>query len=236
MMIRTSGRPSPRVRLQKLTPIAVLVLALLAQVEMASAARPSPPEDPEAFVVAPMQLVAETLEEIISVLQDPKLSPEARRQKIEALAFAVFDFKTMSKLVLARNWKKLDAGERDEFVDQFKVYLSRNYGSRLDRFRQTEVVISGARVEPRNDVTVFSAVADGEYAGVKLDYRLRQRNGQWRVIDVVIEGVSLVANFRSQFREILSRKGPKALIAQLRKKNQQPSSDASDESATETGS
>ncbi|MCH2186385.1 ABC transporter substrate-binding protein [Myxococcota bacterium] len=235
-MIRTSGHPSSRNRVRRLTPIAVLVLTFFCQAGMASAARPDPPEDPEAFLVAPTQLVAETLEEIISVLQDPKLSPETRREKIEALAFAVFDFKTMSKLVLARNWKKLDAGEREEFVDQFKVYLSRNYGSRLDRFRQTEVVIFGARLEPRNDVTVFSAVADGEYAGVKLDYRLRQRNGQWGVIDVVIEGVSLVANFRSQFREILSRKGPKALIAQLRKKNQQLSSDSSDEAAAESGS
>ena len=235
-MIRISRRHSDRAVARQFTLAAAVLLTVFSQVGMAFADRPSPPEDPEAFVVAPMQLVAETLEEIISVLQDPKLSPEARRQKIEALAFAVFDFKTMSKLVLARNWKKLDAGEREEFVDQFKVYLSRNYGSRLDRFRQTEVVISGARVEPRNDVTVFSAVADGEYAGVKLDYRLRQRNGQWRVIDVVIEGVSLVANFRSQFREILSRKGPKALIAQLRKKNQQPSSDSSDDGAAESGS
>ncbi len=235
-MIRTSRRHLERASAAQYTLVAAVLLTFFAQVGVASAARSNPPEDPEAFVVAPTQLVAETLEEIISVLQDPTLSPATRRQKIEALAFAVFDFKTMSKLVLARNWKKLDAGEREEFVAQFKVYLSRNYGSRLDRFRQTEVVISGARVEPRNDVTVFSAIADGEYAGVKLDYRLRQRSGQWRVIDVVIEGVSLVANFRSQFREILSRKGPKALISQLRKKNQQPSSDPSDERATETGS
>ena len=234
-MIRSSRRHSERAIARRFTLAMAVLLTLFAQAEMASAARPSPPEDPDAFVVAPTQLVAETLEEIISVLQDPTLSPAIRRQKIEALAFAVFDFRTMSKLVLARNWKKLDAGEQEEFVTEFKVYLSRNYGSRLDRFRQTEVVISGARVEPRNDVTVFSAVADGEYAGVKLDYRLRQRGGQWRVIDVVIEGVSLVANFRSQFREILSRKGPKALIAQLRKKNQQPSSDSSDERAAETG-
>ena len=212
------------------------LLVLWCQVGVALAARPAPPEDPEAFVVAPTQLVAETLEQIIAVLQNPTLSAEARRQEIEALAFAVFDFKTMSKLVLARNWKKLDPAEREEFVAQFKIYLSRNYGSRLDRFRQTEVVISGARVEPRNDVTVFSTVADGEYAGVQLDYRLRQRDGRWRVIDVVIEGISLVANFRSQFREVLSRKGPEALIRQLYKKNAQPDSESSDATSTETDS
>ena len=85
-------------------------------------------------------------------------------------------------------------------------------------------------------MTVFSTVADGEYAGVQLDYRLRQRDGRWRVIDVVIEGISLVANFRSQFREVLSRKGPEALIRQLYKKNAQPDSESSDATSTETDS
>ena len=218
--------------------LAVVSLALgpLLLVSLTWAAKPSPPEDPDAFVEAPIQLVEQTLEQIIAVLEDTELSQEERRQRIEALAFAVFDFQTMSKLVLARNWKRLDGPQRETFVSEFKVYLSRNYGSRLDRFRQTDVMITGARVEPRNDVTVFSQVAVGEYAGVELDYRLRHRKGQWRVIDVVIEGVSLVANFRSQFREVLSRKGPEALIRQLQKKNAQPVSDSSEIDSAESSS
>jgi phospholipid transport system substrate-binding protein len=124
--------------------------------------------------------------------------------------------------VLARNWKKLDDRQRREFIEQFKIYLSRNYGSRLDRYRQTDVAIVGARIEPRGDVTVLSEVVGGEFDGVALDYRLRRRGGDWKVIDVVIEGVSLIGNFRSQFREVVSQKGPEGLLEQMRVKNAEP--------------
>jgi phospholipid transport system substrate-binding protein len=62
----------------------------------------------------------------------------------------------------------------------------------------------------------------GEFDGVELDYRLRQRDGEWKVIDVVIEGVSLIANFRSQFREVVGQKGPDGLLEQMRAKNAEP--------------
>lgn len=200
----------------------------------ANAARSAPPADPEAFLAEPTALVEKTVGEVIVILQTPDLSSAERRRRIEALAFDVFDFTTMSKLVLARNWKKFDDAQRSEFIEQFKLYLSRNYGSRLDRYRQTDVVIVDARVEPRNDVTVQSKVVGGEFDDIKLDYRLRRRTAEWKVIDVVIEGVSLVANFRSQFREVLSQKGPEALLERMRAKNASP--DPDEPEATATGS
>jgi phospholipid transport system substrate-binding protein len=79
--------------------------------------------------------------------------------------------------------------------------------------------MTGARLEPRNDVTVLTQVVGGQFDGVEMNYRLRERGGEWRVIDVVIEGVSLVANFRSQFKQVLSRGDPDDLLEQMRKKN-----------------
>jgi phospholipid transport system substrate-binding protein len=187
-----------------------------------AAGPPATPEDPEAFLAAPTALVTDTVGKVVAILQDGSLPTDERRGRIEKLAFEVFDFPTMGKLVLARNWKKFDARQRREFIAEFKVHLSRNYGSRLDRYRQTDVEITGARIEPRNDVTVHSKVVGGEFDGVELDYRLRQRDGEWKVIDVVIEGVSLIANFRSQFREVVSQKGPDGLLEQMRAKNAEP--------------
>jgi len=176
----------------------------------------------------PTRLVRETLEKVVAILQNADLPAAERRRRIEKLAFDVFDFETMGKLVLARSWRKFDTEQRREFIEQFKQHLSRNYGSRLDRYQQTDVDVVAARIEPRNDVTVLSRVVGGDFEGVELDYRLRRRDGEWKVIDVVIEGVSLVANFRSQFREIVNRKGPDGLLAQMRAKNAESRPNAED--------
>jgi len=196
---------------------AVIVGSLLAA--GAGGAQSIPPDEREAYLAPPTELVTVTVGRVVAILQDTSVPTEVRRQRIEEIAFDVFDFPTMGKLVLARNWKKLDAAQQKEFVEEFKVHLSRNYGSRLDRYQQTDVEIVSARIEPRGDVTVLSKVVGGEFDGVELDYRLRRRQGEWKVIDVVIEGVSLIANFRSQFREVLSQKGPEGLLEQMRSKN-----------------
>lgn len=172
-----------------------------------------------ATTAAPEQVVRDALNRVLTILADPALDSPARRAQIENIAFDVFDFPTMSKLVLARNWKKFSKEQRKEFVAEFKQHLSRSYGNRLDRYQQTDVEIVGSRVEPRGDVTVLSKAVGGQFDGIQMNYRLRERSDRWRVIDVVIEGVSLVANFRSQFVEVVSRGGPEALLEELKTKN-----------------
>jgi len=164
-------------------------------------------------------VVEKTVGEVLVVLNEPGLDSEQRRARIEQIAFGVFDFATMSKLTLAKNWKRFDERQREEFVAEFKAHLSRRYGTRLDRYKQTDVAIVGTQLEPRNDVTVRSKVVGGQFDGVAMDYRMRESDGRWLVIDVVIEGVSLVANFRSQFTEVISQGGPEELLRQLKSKN-----------------
>jgi phospholipid transport system substrate-binding protein len=94
-----------------------------------------------------------------------------------------------------------------------------NYGNRIERYDQEKVDIVGERQEPRGDVTIQSVVRGGEFEGATVDYRLRQREGRWLVIDVIVEGISLVSNFRDQFKEVLARGGPEELLEQLRAKN-----------------
>ena len=214
-----SRRPAPG-RRGAWAALALLLLCWLpaagAKVSDAEAARRAE------LVVAPRALVEQTIGQVLVILNEEGLSSTERRGRIENIAFEVFDFKTMGKLVLARNWKKLDAEQRKEFIQEFKRHLSRNYGSRLDRYQQTDVAIAATRVEPRDDVTVESKVVGGQFDGIEMNYRLRAREGTWKVIDVVIEGVSLIANFRSQFKEVMSSGGPEALLEQMREKNEQP--------------
>jgi len=157
--------------------------------------------------------------QVLAVLRDSTLSSQQRLESLEALSLERFDFKTMSRLVLARNWKQFSEAEQEEFQVEFKRYLARNYGSRIDRYNQEEVEILGEREEPRGDVTVRTRIVGGEFDGATLDFRLRGKSGPWLVIDVIAEGISFVSNYRDQFREVLGRGGPPHLLQQLREKN-----------------
>lgn len=164
-------------------------------------------------------MIDATAQAVLEVLKEPDLTPDERRKRIESIAYEQFDFETMSKLVLARDWRRLDAAQRDEFVEAFREHLSRSYGTRIERYDQVDVEVLGDRLEPRGDVTVRTRILGGEADGVAVDYRLRERGETWRVIDVVIEGVSLVSSFRDQFAEVIGREGPEGLLRRLKEKN-----------------
>jgi phospholipid transport system substrate-binding protein len=164
-------------------------------------------------------VVERTVSEVLEILAQKDWSTEARVSKIEEIAYQRFDFGTISRLVLARNYKKFSQAQRGEFEQEFKAYLSRSYGSRVDRYEQEKVEIAGERLEARGDVTVRTRIVGGQADGIEIHYRLREREGTWRVIDVVIEGVSLVSSYRSQFQELMGRGGPEHLLERLRAKN-----------------
>lgn len=171
------------------------------------------------ITVAPRNLIDETATKIIEILGRENEPEETRIAEIEKIAYDIFDFTTMSKLVLARTWRKLDRQQRADFVREFKRNLSRTYGTRLDRYEQEDIEIFGTQIEPRNDVSIKTRIVGGQFDGALISYRLRERSERWRIIDVVIEGVSLVSNYRSQFAEILSTGTIDDLMVKLRDKN-----------------
>lgn len=172
-----------------------------------------------AAVAGPRETMRETIDQVLVVLNDPSLDDDQRRGSIEEIAYARFDMYTMSRLVLARAWKRFSPQQREEYVAEFKEYLANNYGGRINRYDQETVEIIKVREEPRGDVTVRTRILGGEFEGVLVDYRMRQKDGEWFVIDVIIEGISMVSNFRDQFKEVLSRGGPDHLLQKLREKN-----------------
>ena len=164
-------------------------------------------------------VIAETVEEILAVLRDKSTPTENRIRSIEEIVYKRFDLYVMSRLVLARNWKRFSEEQKAEYVEEFKRYLTNSYGSRIERYDQQEVKIVGERKEPRGDVVVQTRIIGGEFEGMLIDYRLRNQTGGWRVIDVVIEGISMVSNYRDQFKSIVSSGGPELLLEKLRQKN-----------------
>jgi phospholipid transport system substrate-binding protein len=167
---------------------------------------------------APRLVIQETADAVIAVLNDGTLDTVERRKRIENIALERFDFDTMSRLVLGRNWKSLSVPQQEEFRREFRTLLSESYGRRIDRYEQEKVAILGERTEERGDVTVQTKIIGGQANDLQVDYRLRQKDGRWRVIDVVVEGASLVSNYRSQFAEVMSQGGAETLLKRMRER------------------
>ena len=164
-------------------------------------------------------VVSETIDEVLAVLRDKSKPTEERIRLLEQIVYGRFDLYVMSRLVLARNWKRFSEEQKEQYVEEFKQYLTNSYGNRIERYDQQEVEIVGEREEPRGDVVVQTKILGGEFEGALVDYRLRKQDSDWRVIDVVIEGISMVSNYRDQFKSIVSSGGPELLLEKLKQKN-----------------
>ncbi len=186
-----------------------IVLAI-AGANAAAAALSKPETEARSFV-------QQTIDTVLGILRNGQIPLEEKKNRVESIAYERFDFELMSRLVLARNWKKFSDKQKRDFVDAFKKHLSATYRDTLNTFRDESIEIGASRLEKNADVTVMTIVT-GSADTTKVDYRMRKGDHGWRGIDVIIEGVSLVQNFRSQAQEIVSAEGPDGLIKKLRAK------------------
>jgi phospholipid transport system substrate-binding protein len=170
---------------------------------------------------APSDVVRRMSDAVIAVLQEKNLSADAKRDKIRGIVEGYVDFPTMARLVLARNWSGLDDSKKGEFTEEFKQHLSLTYGKNVETYNNEKVQITGDRDEGRGDWTVQTKILHPQGGGgdILVDYRLRQLSGEWKVIDLAIERVSLVSSFRSQFQEVMANGGIDRLLKLLREKN-----------------
>lgn len=172
----------------------------------------------------PRDVVETMANQVLDILRSDGSNTTERRAKVEETIYRYVDFDTLSRLVMARNWRKLNDEQKAEFKTHFKKHLSDTYGENIDNYKNESVEVLSERQEKRGDVTVKSKIVRGGSEDILVDYRLRKKKNSedWRIIDVVIEGVSLVANFRSQFQDIMSNGGPDRLLKLLREKNLEP--------------
>ena len=184
-----------------------------------------------ALIVLPLQGNAATGKEsvenqvnkILEKLKDPAFKEQPRDTQIaevRKIINEIFDYTELSKRTLGRYWKKFSDAQKTEFISLFSALLENVYADRILAYTH-EVIEFGKETELRkNQVEVESNIITADNKKVPLNYRLILKNDQWRVYDVVIEGVSMVKNYRSQFNQILAKKSPDDLLETLRKKTQ----------------
>ena len=174
-----------------------------------------------AFAGVPLDTVKANVNGVIEVLRDPKLQGESgtkvKEQRIATAAEKLFDFVELSKRTLGFNWNKFTQDQRKEFVELFKSILKDAYVEKITAYTNEqvnftkEVPLSEDTVEVQSDIVAKSGQ-------VPIYYRVIKKDSEWKVYDVVIEGVSLVSNYSTQFREILANNPPEKVLETLRKK------------------
>ena len=162
-----------------------------------------------------------SIERFLAVLNDPELKKpgqeEVRRQKVIKLAFEQFDMPRMAMLSLGRGWKKMSPEERVEFTGLFKKLLTKSYISLIDNYSGEKVVFT--REEVRGNKAEVRSKVVGNGRETPIFYKLKKEpNGKWLIYDVIIENVSLVRNYRSQFAPLMRKKGYAGLREQMLKK------------------
>lgn len=167
--------------------------------------------------------VKNTVDDIIKIVTDKDLkkstNEQKRRSAIKKALSGIFDHQEMAKRSLGKHWNQRSPAERKQFVDLFASLLENSYASKIESYNNEKVVY-------------IKEIVDGDHAEVKskivtpkndeftLDYRLmKDQAGKWMVYDVVIEGVSLVSNYRTQFNKIITANGYPELVKKLQTKN-----------------
>ncbi len=173
------------------------------------------------FAGIPLDTVKTNVNSVIEAMRDPKLKGEAgkkvKEQRIVAAADKMFDFVELSKRTLGLNWNKFTPEQRKEFVELFKTILKDAYVDKITAYTDEKVNFTKETSLSETTVEVQSVVAT-KSGQVPIYYRVIKKDSDWKVYDVVIEGVSLISNYRSQFREILGNNPPETLLETLRKK------------------
>jgi len=170
----------------------------------------------------PTEQVRQTADRVLSVLQDSRLKSadrqKERREQLRQIIGSRFDFGEMAKRSLGSNWQKANNEDQRQFVELFTELLEKSYADQIESYNGEKIVYGRENVsQDQADVNTKIMTKKGEEIAVT--YKLRSAAGDWKVYDVVIENVSLVNNFRSQFNRILANASFAELLKKLQTKS-----------------
>jgi phospholipid transport system substrate-binding protein len=167
----------------------------------------------------PTDKVHQTVDEVLTIVNNKALSSQERRTQIRQAVLKRFSFDEMAQRSLAQHWRTLTPQQRQEFVGLFTDLLERSYINRIEGYKAGPQGVH----YPKEDINGDQAIVHTEITTergepVSVDYHLLHKDGDWKVYDIIIEGVSLVNNYRTQFNSIILKDSYAGLIKQMRTK------------------
>jgi len=177
---------------------------------------------------APDKLVKQVADQVVAALrEDPDLRAGSQSKMaalIESKIAPHFDFERMTRLAVGRSWREASDEQKKMLIEQFRQLLVRSYSTAYTAYRNMVVDVKPVRLQTgEDDVQVKSEIKlPGGAPPVNVDYAMYKAASEWKVYDVVVDGVSLVTTYRSTFAEEIRQSGVDGLIKSLREKNAQP--------------
>lgn len=188
-----------------------VLLILTASIFMASVA-----------YATPTDVVKKTVDEVVRIVADKEMKRNEvkRRQSLKKAISVIFDYSEMAKRSLGKHWNVRSAAEKKQFTDLFATLLENSYAGKIESYNNEKIIYIKDTVED-NYAEVKSKIVTAARDEFTLDYRLLKQDGKWMVYDVIIEGVSLVSNYRSQFNKIITANGYDKLVKKLQSKSEE---------------
>jgi phospholipid transport system substrate-binding protein len=169
-----------------------------------------------AAAVTPSDRIKETVDNILVVLKNPALDKSQRRVHVREIVRQRFDYESMSQVILAKSWRTATLPQREQFITLFRELLEQTYYSAMDSFNDQTVRMGRERQKGKLAEVQTYIVSSGKE--VPVSYKLRKRKDDWYAYDVTVDGVSLVSNYRTSFRNLVKQKGMDGLLAELAEK------------------
>jgi phospholipid transport system substrate-binding protein len=169
-----------------------------------------------AFATSPTEQIQETIQQVKNVVANPASSDQSRKEMLRETLMPRFDWLEMSKQALGQHWNSA-SGRENEFVSAFADFLGNAYIGQIGSYRDEKVLFVQESIE-NNRALVKTKIVSSKGEPTAVDYRLRRIEGVWKIYDVVVEDISIVVNYRSQFNRILAKGSFDDLMNQLRRK------------------
>lgn len=174
----------------------------------------------DAVSVGAEKFITALADDGIGFLADENITTEKQKAAFRKLLNRNFDLNTIARFSLGRHWRTANKAQRDEYVALFKDMIIDVYSQRFSDYQGQVLTVTGSRKEGERDVLVHSLLEQESGPDVKIDWRVRERDGGYRVVDVIVEGVSMALTQRSDFSSVVQRGGGdmEALLAHLRER------------------
>ncbi|KRT74955.1 MAG: toluene tolerance protein, putative toluene tolerance protein [Deltaproteobacteria bacterium CSP1-8] len=173
------------------------------------------------YAGAPLDTVQTNVNKVLDVARDPKLKGESakriKKEKLEAIYEQMFDGVELSMRTLGKNWIKINPAQQQEFIQLYRQILEKAYIDKILSYTNEKIVFSKENMLSNNQAEIQTNVITSSKE-IPIFYKVILKDGIWKVYDVVVENVSLVQNYRSQFNSILAKNTPDQLLEILRKK------------------
>jgi len=168
-----------------------------------------------------LDTIKSRINQVLAILKDPALksdsAKELKKKRLRAIFDNTFDYTELSRSTLSRNWDKLKPDQQKEFMQLYKALLEKLYMDEILSYKDQEIDIRKERPLGENRVAVDTKIISEKFE-TPINFRMIFKNNQWWVYDFVIENISVVANYRSQFGRILTKESPEKMLENLRKK------------------